>query len=83
MKKHSVLKNTLDKDMCSFLNTYLLEKREVLKVLTKEKYISPFSELHGKLSGDPQIPNTFCIYGDIAMDIVLLKVLPIIQKKLK
>ena len=83
MKKHAVIKKTLDKDMCSFLNTYLLEKREVLKVLTKEKYISPFSELHGKLSGDPQIPNTFCIYGDIAMDIVLLKVLPIIQKKLK
>ena len=61
MKKHAVIKKTLDKDMCSFLNTYLLEKREILKILTKEKYISPFSEIHGKLNGDPQIPDTFCI----------------------
>ena len=37
----------------------------------KRRYISPFSEIHGKLNGDPQIANSFCIYGDVAMETLL------------
>tara|TARA_R110002020_G_scaffold109976_3_gene254307 strand:+ start:1346 stop:1867 length:522 start_codon:yes stop_codon:yes gene_type:complete len=59
-----------------------VEKREVLKILAKTKYISPFSQIHGRLDGDEQVPNTFLIYGDVAMDLVLVKLLPIIEKKL-
>jgi hypothetical protein len=83
MKKHYVIKNAIERNLCDFLHNYLLEKREVLKILTEAKYISPFSDLHGKLDGDPQIPDSFCIYGDVALDSVLLIVLPIIEKKLK
>ena len=83
MKKHLVVRNIISKELCNFLNDYLLEKREVLKILRKVKYISPFSEIHGALSGDPQVLNSFALYGDVALDLVLKNIQPIIESKLK
>ena len=82
MKKHLVVINIIGSELCNFLHNYLLEKREVLKILYQTKYISPFAEIHGRLNGDGQVPDTFLIYGDVAMDLVLIKLLPIIEKKL-
>ena len=83
MKKHLVIKNAVDPILCNFLHRYLLSKKFVLTTLLKHKYISPFSQIHGSLEGDPQIPNSFCVYGDIAMDLLLFPLMPMIEKKLK
>jgi len=82
MKKHLVIKNIISKELCEFLTNYLLFKKETYDVLQQTKYISPFCELHGK-TGDSQIPGSYCIYGDVAMDSLLPKVMPVIEKKLK
>ena len=82
MKNHLIVRNIIGNELCNFLHDYLVEKREVLKNLASTKYISPFSQIHGRLDGDDQVPNTFLIYGDVAMDLVLVKLLPIIEKKL-
>ena len=55
MKKHLVIKNAVDPILCNFLHRYLLSKKFVLTTLLKHKYISPFSQIHGSLEGDPQI----------------------------
>jgi len=72
-KKHyTVLRKVIDKELSSFLYNYSLLKRDVHKILTKTKYISPFEDMHGVLN-DKQAPNTFSIYGDIAMETLLLR----------
>jgi hypothetical protein len=83
MKEHKIIKNIISKDLCNFLHEYLISKKEILKTLRETKYISPFSSIHGELNGDPQVPGSFCIYGDAALDLILLKIMPIIEKTLK
>jgi len=82
MKTHLVIKSIIDKNLSNFLHNYLLEKKEVHDILRDIKYISPFCEIHGK-TGDPQIPGSYCIYGDVAMDSLLPMIMPVIEDKLK
>ena len=82
MKTHLVIKSIIDKNLSNFLHNYLLEKKEVHDILRDIKYLSPFCEIHGK-TGDPQIPGSYCIYGDVAMDSLLPMIMPIIEDKLK
>ena len=79
-KKHyTVLRKVIDKELSSFLYNYSLLKRDVHKILTKTKYISPFEDMHGVLN-DKQAPNTFSIYGDIAMETLLLRCHDVMEK---
>ena len=80
MKKHSfkknnftVIKKAISKDLALFCYNYLLMKERCLDFLLKNQYISPYEDIHGRF-GDEQIgENVFNIYGDPAMDTLLLK----------
>jgi len=79
-KKHyKILRKVIDKELSSFLFNYSLLKRDVHKILLKTKYISPYEDLHGILT-DEQAPNTFSIYGDVAMETLLLKCHNVMEK---
>jgi hypothetical protein len=78
--KYSVLKNAISKDLANFFNNYLLMKRQVAKTLFETKFISPFTTYFGVWT-DVQVPNTYSHYSDIAMETLLLKVQPLIEKE--
>lgn len=79
-KKYYVIKNAISKEIADFAYAYLLLKRDVARTLFERKWISPFEEMHGYW-GDPQIPNTFSIYGDVTMETLLIKLWPIMEKE--
>ena len=77
--KYSVLKKVISKELADFVYSYFLNKRSVAAVLFDQKYISPFTEYFG-IWTDPQVPNTYSHYADIAMETLLQKVKPIMEK---
>jgi len=81
-KKYVVLKKVISDDLTLFLYNYLLMKRQVCKTLFDTKYISPFETIFGTWK-DEQVPNTYSHYADIAMETLLLKLQPIMEKNTK
>jgi len=79
--KYIIIKKAISKDLAKFCYDYFLMKRKVVKILFESKYISPFEEIFGTWN-DQQVPNTYSHYGDIAMETLLLKVQPIIEKEI-
>ena len=80
--KYIVIKKALSKDIVDFIYQYFLMKREAAITMHKERYISPFAEEFG-IWNDPQVPNTYSHYADIAMETLLVNMLPIIEKYTK
>ena len=79
-KKYLIIKNAISKEIADFAYAYLFLKRDVARTLFDRKWISPFEEMHGYWN-DEQIPNTFSIYGDVAMETLLLKLWPLMEKE--
>ena len=80
--KFIVIKKAISKELSDFVCNYFLLKREVYKTLLNYKYIPGNISLFGVL-GDSQVPGTYSHYADIAMETLLLKVKPIMEKKTK
>jgi hypothetical protein len=78
--KYTVIKKAISKDLSQFLFNYFMIKRQVAKTLFESKYISPFETMLG-IWTDEQVPNTYSHYSDIAMETLLLKVKPIMEKE--
>ena len=76
MNNYAVIKEALSKELAIYSYQYLLNKRKVARHFMKTKYISPFDTSHGHWN-DTQIPNTFSIYGDVLMDTLLERTLPL------
>tara|TARA_R110000737_G_scaffold304559_2_gene311906 strand:+ start:150 stop:779 length:630 start_codon:yes stop_codon:yes gene_type:complete len=77
--KYTVIKNVIPKILGNFCATYLEMKAYNLNVLKSEKYITDFNEDYGSY-GDSQIPNSFSIYGDQAMETLFLLIKPKMEK---
>jgi len=77
--KYTVLKKAISNELADFVYQYFLNKREVARFLLDQKYISPFTEYFG-VWNDEQIPNTYSHYSDIAMETLLQKVKPVMEK---
>ena len=76
-----LIKNAIPLEIVDFLYSYFLLKKEVAKIFVKTKYISLNSPEWGTLNGDAQIPDAvYAMYGDIAMDILLSKIKPTLEK---
>tara|TARA_R110000824_G_scaffold8661_1_gene39051 strand:- start:1271 stop:1909 length:639 start_codon:yes stop_codon:yes gene_type:complete len=74
-----IIKNAVDKDLANFLFRYLKLKKEVLTHLHETRFVSPYDESLGRFT-DEQVPNTYSIYGDIAMETVLSQIKNIMEK---
>jgi len=77
--KYVVIKKAIDKDLALFLYNYLIMKKQVARTCFDYRYISPFEDMLGNWS-DTQIPNTYSAYSDIAMETLMLKCQPIMEK---
>ena len=78
--KYEIISNAISKDMSSFLYMYSLLKRNVCKTFMDTRRISKFTKDFGTWQ-DPQVPNTYSIYGDVAMYTLLYKMISIMEKK--
>jgi hypothetical protein len=78
--KYTVIKKAISKDFALFLYNYFLIKRQVAKTLFDTKFISPFETMFGVWT-DEQVPGTYSHYADIAMETLLLKLQPVMEKQ--
>jgi len=77
-----IIKNAISNELADFLYYYFLLRRQVAKTLFDRKYISPFIHYFG-IWTDPQVPGTYSHYADTAMETLLYKVMPIMEKETK
>tara|TARA_R100001244_G_scaffold131721_2_gene105576 strand:- start:2662 stop:3318 length:657 start_codon:yes stop_codon:yes gene_type:complete len=78
-EKYIIIKKVLSKELIDFLYHYFQNKRRVANVMIGSKFISPYDVTWGSWS-DPQAPNSYSHYGDVAFDTVLEGVQDKIEK---
>ena len=79
--KYVIIKQAISKDLATFVSNYFSIKKQVYDTCRKTRYISPFETLLGEYEGaDGQIPHTYSSYADIAMETLMLKCQPIMEK---
>jgi hypothetical protein len=78
--KYCVIKEAVPKEIATFVYNYFLLKRTVARSLLDARYISQFTQEWGTWA-DEQVPNTYSHYGDVAMETLLMRTLPIMEKK--
>ena len=79
-KKYLVIKKAVSFELANFAFNYLLLKRDAVKWMQDNNYISKFTPGFGTWE-DKQVPNTYSIYGDCFMETLMMKVLPIMQER--
>ena len=80
--KYCVIKEAVPKQIAEFVYNYFMMKRQVARTLFDERYISQFTTEFG-VWNDQQVPNTYSHYADIAMETLLLRTLPVMEKYTK
>ena len=78
--KYKVVKQVVSKELVLFLYNYLTVKKQVYDTCLKSKYVSPFERILGTYD-DIQVPDTYGCYGDVAMETLMLKIKPTMEKE--
>ena len=79
--KYTVIRKAISKDLATFVANYFSMKKQVYDTCIQARYISPYEVLLGYYEGqNEQIPNTYSCYSDIAMETLLLKCQPVMEK---
>jgi hypothetical protein len=79
--KYTVIRKAISKDLAMFVANYFSMKKQVLDTCHQARYISPYETLLGYYEGqNEQIPNTYSCYSDIAMETLMLKCQPVMEK---
>jgi len=81
-KKYLVIIKAVSKELCLFLYNYLSIKRQVTKTMFEYTYIPKIEKDFGTWK-DEQVPNNFSCYSDIAMETLMLKIQPLMEKHTK
>ena len=80
-KKYTVIRQAISKDLATFVANYFLMQKQVYDTCKASRYFSPFETIIGEYEPtDGQIPNTYSQYGNIAMETLLLKCQPGMEK---
>ena len=79
-KKYVVIRRAISYELANFAFNYLLLKRDAVKWMRKNNYVSEFTPGFGTWK-DKQIPNTYSCYSDFFMETLMMKVLPIMQQR--
>jgi hypothetical protein len=77
--KYAIVRQAIPKELAEFLYNYFLMKKQVAKTCLESRFISPFETLLGRWD-DKQVPNTYSHYSDIAMETLMLKCQPLMEK---
>ena len=80
-KKYTVIRQAISKDLASFVGNYFLMQKQVFDTCRKARYFSPFETILGHYENkNEQIPETYSHYSDIAMETLMLKCQPQMEK---
>jgi hypothetical protein len=80
-KKYTVIRQAISKDLAAFVANYFLMQKQVYDTCRQARYFSPFETIIGYYEGeDEQIPNTYSQYANMAMETLLLKCQPGMEK---
>ena len=77
---YKIIKQAISKELAEFVYSYFLIKRKVARRFFDDRYISPFATEFGVWS-DEQVPETYSHYADIAMETLLEKLKPLMEKE--
>ena len=77
--KYQVIKGALNYELTNFIFNYFLLKRDAVHYMYKNNITYD----NGMLGtwGDKQVPNTYSHYGDMVMETLLMKMLPVMKKE--
>ncbi len=78
-KKYTVIRKAISYELANFGYNYLLLKRDAVKWMQDNNYISMFTPGFGTWE-DKQVPNTYSVYSDMFMETLMMKVLPVMQQ---
>tara|TARA_R110002126_G_scaffold143128_1_gene289281 strand:+ start:3278 stop:3946 length:669 start_codon:yes stop_codon:yes gene_type:complete len=79
-KKYIVVKKAISSELANFLFNYFLMKRQVAKTMLDTGYISKYALEWGTWN-EKQVRDTYSHYSDIAMETLLLRTQPVLEKK--
>ena len=80
-KKYAVIRQAISKDLAAFVANYFCMKKQVYDTCRQSRYFSPFENILGYYEEpDGQIPNTYSQYANMAMETLLLKCQPGMEK---
>ena len=80
-KKYTIIRQAISKDLAAFVANYFSLQKQVYDTCRAQRYISPFENIIGHYENDnEQIPNTYSQYANIAMETLLLKCQPAMEK---
>jgi len=79
--KYTVIRQAISKDLAAFIRNYFCMQKQVYDTCRERRYFSPFENIIGFYEGpDSQIPNTYSQYANMAMETLLLKCQPGMEK---
>ena len=79
--KCTVIRKAISKDLAAFVANYFSMQKQVYDTCKASRYFSPFETIIGYYEGEnEQIPNTYSQYSNMAMETLLLKCLPDMEK---
>jgi len=80
-KKYTIIRQAISKDLASFVANYFLMQKQVYDTCRQARYFSPFENIIGYYEGkNEQIPETYSQYSNIAMETLMLKCQPEMEK---
>ena len=80
-KKYIIIRQAVSKDLAIFIANYFKMQKQVYDSCMKARYFSPFENMLGEYEQPHgQIPNTYAAYANIAMETLLLKCQPDMEK---
>ena len=79
--KYTVIRQAISKELATFVANYFSIKKQVYDTCRNTRYISPYEVMVGYYERETeQIPHTFSCYSDIAMETLMLKCQPLMEK---
>ena len=79
--KYTVIRQAISKDLATFVANYFCMQKQVYDTCRAQRYISPFEDIIGFYEKEnEQIPNTYSQYSNIAMETLMLKCQPQMEK---
>jgi len=79
--KYTIIRQAISKDLAAFVANYFSMQKQVYDTCREHGYFSPFETIIGYYEGEnEQIPDTYSQYANMAMETLLLKCLPDMEK---
>jgi len=80
-KKYTVIRKAISKELATFIANYFNMQKQVYDTCRTQRYISPYETIIGHYENqNQQIPETYSQYANIAMETLMLKCQPKMEK---